>query len=89
MRTAHALVWPAWAAPFITYFPREFRATVEHARAERRKRRKRGSSARAESPPNAAGRAADAFHAHLDECRQCREHPFDLCGVGHILAVAL
>ena len=24
----------------------------------------------------------DAFHAHLDECEQCREHPFDLCPLG-------
>lgn len=22
------------------------------------------------------------FHAHLDECRQCREQPFNLCDVG-------
>lgn len=21
----------------------------------------------------------EAFEAHLDACRQCREHPFDLC----------
>lgn len=24
----------------------------------------------------------DKFHAHLDECKQCREHPFALCSVG-------
>lgn len=24
----------------------------------------------------------DAFHRHLDECAQCREHPFRLCDVG-------
>jgi len=24
----------------------------------------------------------DRFHAHLDVCEQCREHPFDLCRVG-------
>jgi len=24
----------------------------------------------------------DSFHAHLDECSQCREHPFNLCAVG-------
>ena len=23
-----------------------------------------------------------AFHAHLDVCSQCREHPFDLCEIG-------
>jgi hypothetical protein len=22
------------------------------------------------------------FHDHLDICKQCREHPFDLCPVG-------
>ncbi len=22
------------------------------------------------------------FHDHLDACRQCREHPFDLCLIG-------
>lgn len=25
------------------------------------------------------------FHAHLDECETCREHPFDLCPLGHRL----
>lgn len=25
------------------------------------------------------------FHSHLDECEQCREHPFDLCKIGAIL----
>ena len=24
----------------------------------------------------------DRFHAHLDACEQCREHPFDLCATG-------
>ena len=23
------------------------------------------------------------FHEHLDECSQCREHPFNLCSIGH------
>jgi hypothetical protein len=23
-----------------------------------------------------------AFHAHLDVCVQCREHPFNLCPIG-------
>lgn len=27
----------------------------------------------------------DRFHAHLDECAQCRQHPFALCGVGDSL----
>jgi hypothetical protein len=22
------------------------------------------------------------FHLHLDDCKRCREHPFDLCSVG-------
>ena len=25
---------------------------------------------------------ADAFHAHLEACKQCREQPFNLCAVG-------
>lgn len=24
----------------------------------------------------------DAFHAHLEVCAQCRDHPFALCSVG-------
>lgn len=24
----------------------------------------------------------DAFHAHLDECEQCRDEPFNLCAEG-------
>jgi hypothetical protein len=27
----------------------------------------------------------DAFHCHLDQCAQCREHPFELCEEGAIL----
>lgn len=27
-------------------------------------------------------RAIEAFHAHLDTCRQCEQHPFDLCPTG-------
>lgn len=48
--------------------------------------------AKAEDEPNAADAkgpvdefAGDAFHAHLDECEQCREHPFNLCAVGESL----
>lgn len=26
--------------------------------------------------------ALDVFHAHLDVCQRCREHPFNLCPVG-------
>lgn len=29
----------------------------------------------------------DAFHAHLDVCRQCREHPFAICPNGYKLLV--
>jgi hypothetical protein len=29
--------------------------------------------------------AADRFHAHLDVCEQCEQHPFDLCPVGQKL----
>lgn len=25
------------------------------------------------------------FHAHLDDCRQCRDNPFDLCPIGVVL----
>jgi hypothetical protein len=31
---------------------------------------------------------AEAFHAHLDACAQCREHPFALCEVGAVLLEA-
>lgn len=31
--------------------------------------------------------AEDSFHAHLDECRQCRENCFSLCPVGDSLLV--
>jgi hypothetical protein len=27
------------------------------------------------------------FHAHLDECEQCRNHPFELCSKGAQLLV--
>ncbi len=27
----------------------------------------------------------DEFHAHLDECAQCRNHPFGLCATGAAL----
>ncbi len=32
--------------------------------------------------------SADVFHAHLDECKQCSDRPFDLCPVGAILIQA-
>lgn len=35
--------------------------------------------------PPAETDATRAFHAHLDACRQCREHPFELCAVGATL----
>lgn len=24
----------------------------------------------------------EKFHKHLDECRHCNDHPFDLCKIG-------
>jgi hypothetical protein len=37
----------------------------------------------------ASGQARiDAFHAHLDACAWCREHPFDLCAKGKPLLKA-
>jgi hypothetical protein len=32
--------------------------------------------------------AADKFHAHLDVCPQCADHPFHLCAEGHRLLLA-
>lgn len=32
--------------------------------------------------------AVDRFHAHLDACRRCERHPFDLCATGQTLLVA-
>lgn len=29
----------------------------------------------------------DKFHAHLDICSQCRNHPFDLCSIGARLLI--
>lgn len=29
--------------------------------------------------------AADAFHAHLDRCRRCREQVWNLCPTGYKL----
>lgn len=34
-------------------------------------------------------KVVDAFHAHLDACRQCREHLFDLCPTGEPLLRAV
>jgi len=33
-------------------------------------------------------KAIDKFHAHLDVCKQCREHPFNLCVIGVLLIKA-
>lgn len=30
----------------------------------------------------ASRQAREDFHAHLDECRRCANHPFDLCTEG-------
>lgn len=31
----------------------------------------------------------EPFHAHLDECSQCMNHPFDLCPAGAALMLLL
>jgi hypothetical protein len=33
--------------------------------------------------------AALQFNRHLDECIQCREHPFNLCALGRNLLMAV
>lgn len=32
--------------------------------------------------PPAFHQQSDRFHEHLDVCKQCEEHPFDLCPTG-------
>lgn len=32
--------------------------------------------------------AAEAYHAHLDVCEQCEQHPFDQCPEGARLLLA-
>jgi hypothetical protein len=32
--------------------------------------------------------AHKAFNAHLDQCKQCREQPFNLCPAGVLLLTA-
>lgn len=41
------------------------------------------------SDPAKAVDPIDAFHTHLDVCRQCKEHPRDLCTVGKPLLTAI
>ena len=36
----------------------------------------------APSPPANAKEWQEGYHAHLDKCAQCRNHPFNLCPVG-------
>ena len=31
----------------------------------------------------------EKFHAHLDKCKQCEEHPFNLCSIGCRLLTGL
>ena len=31
----------------------------------------------------------EQFHAHLNVCPQCKEHPFDLCRRGHELLTSI
>jgi hypothetical protein len=33
-------------------------------------------------PPSPQLARIELFHAHLDTCTQCREHPFELCPIG-------
>jgi hypothetical protein len=33
--------------------------------------------------------AAEAFHAHVDYCPQCKPNAFDLCPIGHELLAAV
>lgn len=37
--------------------------------------------------PPAETAAMEAFNRHLDTCRQCHDHPFDLCMIGQDLLV--
>lgn len=32
---------------------------------------------------------SELFHRHLDECQQCREHPFALCQAGERLLLSM
>lgn len=37
-------------------------------------------------PPKVAPQTPEErFHAHLDTCRRCEDHPFDLCPIGALL----
>lgn len=40
------------------------------------------------APPAAPADRVDDFHAHLDVCPQCEQHPFDLCATGARLLLA-
>lgn len=42
----------------------------------------------AELPPNPLTPEHQAFHAHLDTCKQCRDNPFGLCPTGAHLIIA-
>jgi hypothetical protein len=42
-------------------------------------------TASASLPAEFVGGLVEKFHAHLDVCKQCREHPFALCPVGERL----
>jgi hypothetical protein len=37
------------------------------------------------APPSSPDVAGEAFHVHLDGCKQCEEQPFNLCPIGHVL----
>ena len=38
--------------------------------------------------PPAPCSATERWHAHLDDCEQCRDNPFALCSIGHRLLYA-
>jgi len=38
--------------------------------------------------PEAGRTAADTYHAHLDDCEQCRNRPFEQCPIGQLLLTA-
>lgn len=65
-------------------------AAMEEAFAERTAAPKKGAAPKdtvifalyGNPPPGTPLHACAAFHSHLDQCAQCREHPMGLCPVG-------
>jgi hypothetical protein len=54
----------------------------------RKDRDEKQSWAHLEHDQEAKGRQADAFHNHLDNCKQCRNNPFNMCPAGDALIKA-